>query len=73
MPSAGEASLKVNARVLESLPNALYRVELEDGRRSALTAHVAGGAALLRVLPGDAVVVEIMPYDATRARIVGRR
>jgi translation initiation factor IF-1 len=72
MPSAAAAPLRVRARVVEALPDALYRVELEGERRASLTAHVAGGAPLLRVLPGDAVLVEIMPYDATRARIVGR-
>jgi translation initiation factor IF-1 len=64
--------LEVNARVVEALPNALYRVELESEGRAHVTAHVSG-SALLRVLPGDVVVVELMPYDMTRARIVRRR
>lgn len=68
----GAGALQVNARVLEALPNAMYRVELEDEPRSRVTAHVAG-AGLLRVLPGEGVVVELMPYDATRGRIVRRR
>jgi translation initiation factor IF-1 len=64
--------LEVNARVVEALPNALYRVELENEGRSRVTVHVRG-QALLRVLPGDAVVVELMAYDLTRGRIVRRR
>jgi translation initiation factor IF-1 len=67
----GEA-VEVNGTVLEALPNALYRVELETGSRPRVTAHLAG-AALLRVLPGDPVVVELAPYDMTRGRIVRRR
>jgi translation initiation factor IF-1 len=59
--------------VREALPNALYRVELAGGARSALVAHVAGDSSLLRLRPGDAVVVEIAPYDAGRGRIVRRR
>jgi translation initiation factor IF-1 len=75
--TAGESgasgrALQVDARVVEALPNAMYRVELEDASRSRVTAHVAA-AGLLRVLPGEAVVVELMPYDATRGRIVRRR
>jgi translation initiation factor IF-1 len=61
-----------NARVVEALPNALYRVELEDERRSQVTVHVAG-AGLLRLLPGDRVVVELASYDAARGRVVRRR
>jgi translation initiation factor IF-1 len=62
------------ATVREALPGALYRVELEGEKRSQVTAHVSGSAAaLLRLRPGDAVVVELMPYDMTRARIVRRR
>ena len=64
--------LEVNARVVEALPNALYSVELESEGRARVTAHVSG-SALLRVLPGDGVVVELMPYDMTRGRIVRRR
>ena len=50
----------------------MERVELgREGR--TVTAHVAGGASLLRLRPGDAVVVELFPYDAGRGRIVRRR
>jgi translation initiation factor IF-1 len=69
-----EAALEVPATVREALPGALYRVELEGETRGQVTAHVSGqAAALLRLLPGDAVVVELMPYDMTRGRIVRRR
>ena len=71
MPDAGKG-IEVNARVVESLPNALYRVELENEGRTQVTAHVSAGA-LLRVLPGDGVVVELTAYDMTRGRIVRRR
>ena len=59
--------------MVESLPNALYRVELENESRAHVTAHVSAGGSLLRVLPGDGVVVELMAYDMTRGRIVRRR
>ena len=66
--------LEVNGRVMESLPNALYRVELENESRAVVTAHLSGGAhAVTRVRTGDGVVVELMPYDMTRGRIVRRR
>jgi translation initiation factor IF-1 len=65
--------LEVNGRVVESLPNALFRVELETERRQQITAHVSGGASLLRILPGEAVVVELTAYDPARGRIVRRR
>lgn len=65
-------ALQVNATVEEALPNALYRVRLDEGKREALSAHAASNS-LLRLLPGDPVVVEISAYDATRGRIVRRR
>jgi len=73
MPDAPRG-LEVNGRVAEALPNALYRVELENESRAVVTAHLSGGArSLTRVRPGDGVVVELMPYDMTRGRIVRRR
>jgi translation initiation factor IF-1 len=66
-------TLEVEGTVREQLPNALYRVELATEARASVTAHVAGGASLLRLRPGDAVVVEIAPFDAGRGRIVRRR
>jgi len=74
MPEADRPeALEVNGRVVESLPNALFRVELETERRPQITAHVAGSSSLLRILPGEAVVVELMAYDPGRGRIVRRR
>jgi translation initiation factor IF-1 len=64
--------LLVQGRVLESLPNALYRVELSSEGRPQVTAHVSGQAGLLRILPGEAVEVELSAYDGTRARIVAK-
>ena len=73
MPEATKDVLSVNARVLEALPNALFKVELLGERRTQATVHAAGAAALSRLLPGEEVVVELMPYDPTRGRIVRRR
>jgi len=74
MPEEGRPeTLEVNGRVMESLPNALFRVELETERRQQITAHVSGSSSLLRILPGEAVVVELMAYDPGRGRIVRRR
>ena len=72
MPEAA-APLEVPGRVVEALPNALFRVEIEGERRQMVTAHVSGGKGLLRLLPGEAVVVELMAYDTTRGRIVRRK
>jgi translation initiation factor IF-1 len=66
-------TLAVDARVVEVLPNALYRVELDDATRTRVTAHASGASGLLRILPGEGVVVEMSAYDASRARIVRRR
>ena len=66
-------TLEVAGTVRELLPNALVSVELQTGSRGLVTAHVAGESSLLRLRPGDAVIVEIAPYDAGRGRIVRRR
>jgi len=74
MPEEGRPeALEVNGRILESLPNALFRVELETEKRQQITAHVAGSSSLLRILPGEPVVVELMAFDPGRGRIVRRR
>jgi translation initiation factor IF-1 len=69
----GAAPIAVDARVLEALPSALFRVELLGERRGRAIAHVAASSGLLRLRPGDEVVVELLPYDMTRGRIVRRR
>ena len=72
MPEAREV-LEVEATVRETLPNALFRVELAGGSRGAVVAHVAGDSSLLRLRPGDQVVVELAAYDTGRGRVVRRR
>ena len=67
-----EESIQVEGKVIEALPNAMFRVELENGHR--LLAHVAGKMRMhfIRILPGDKVTVELSPYDLTRGRITFR-
>jgi translation initiation factor IF-1 len=65
--------LTVAGRIVESLPNALYKVELLGEKRQMVTAHAGGSGSLLRMLPGDEVEVELMAYDLTRGRIVRKR
>lgn len=67
-----EDAIEVVAKVLEPLPNAMFRVELENKHR--VLAHVSGKMRrhFIRILPGDKVLVELSPYDLTRGRIVYR-
>ena len=67
-----EEGIQVEGTVLEALPNAMFRVELENGHR--ILAHVAGKMRMhfIRILPGDKVSVELSPYDLTRGRITFR-
>ncbi len=69
---AKEEGIEVEGTVVEPLPNAMFRVELENGHR--VLAHVAGKMRMhfVRILPGDRVKVELSPYDLTRGRIVYR-
>ena len=67
-----EEAIQVEGTVIEALPNAMFRVELENGHR--LLAHVAGKMRMhfIRILPGDKVTVEMSPYDLARGRITFR-
>jgi translation initiation factor IF-1 len=71
--AAGREVLEVEATVRETQPNALFRVELASGSKGAVVAHVAGDSSLLRLRPGDQVVVELAAYDLGRGRIVRRQ
>ncbi|AEG58618.1 translation initiation factor IF-1 [Desulforamulus ruminis] len=64
--------IEVEGKVLEPLPNAMFRVELQNGHK--VLAHVSGKIRMnfIRILPGDRVTVELSPYDLTRGRIVYR-
>lgn len=69
---AKKDAIRVEAKVVEALPNAMFRVELENGHQ--ILAHVSGKMRMhfIRILPGDKVTVEMSPYDLTRGRIVLR-
>jgi len=69
---AKEEGIQVEGTVIEALPNATFRVELENGHR--LLAHISGKMRMhfIRILPGDKVTVEMSPYDLTRGRITYR-
>ncbi|MDT3699489.1 MAG: translation initiation factor IF-1 [Thermincola sp.] len=64
--------IEVEGTVVEPLPNAMFRVELENGHK--VLAHVSGKIRMnfIRILPGDKVTIELSPYDLTRGRIVYR-
>ncbi len=67
-----EESIEVEGVVVESLPNAMFRVELENGHK--ILAHISGKMRMhyIRILPGDKVTVDMSPYDLTRGRITYR-
>ncbi len=69
---AKENAIEVEGTVLETLPNAMFRVELQSGHR--VLAHVSGKIRMhfIRILPGDRVLVELSPYDLSRGRIIYR-
>ncbi len=69
---AKEDVIEVEAVVVETLPNAMFNVRLENG--VVILAHVSGKIRMnyIRILPGDRVTVEISPYDLTRGRITFR-
>ncbi len=64
--------IEVEGTVIEALPNAMFRVELDNGHR--VLAHISGKIRLnfIRILPGDRVKLELSPYDLTRGRIIRR-
>jgi translation initiation factor IF-1 len=69
---AKKDAIEVEGTVVEPLPNAMFRVELDNGHK--VLTHISGKMRLnyIRILPGDRVLVELSPYDLTRGRIVYR-
>lgn len=67
-----EEAIELEARVVEALPNAVFRVELEN--KHLVLAHISGKMRknFIRILPGDKVLVEVTPYDLSRGRITYR-
>ena len=67
-----EDIIEIQGSVLETLPNAMFRVQLDNGHK--ILAHISGKMRMhfIRILPGDKVTVELTPYDLSRARIVFR-
>jgi len=67
-----QESIQVEGKVLETLPNAMFRVELPNGHK--VLAHVSGKMRMhfIKILPGDSVTIELSPYDLSRGRIVYR-
>ncbi len=68
-----ENVIEVKGTVVEPLPNAMFRVELENGHQ--VLAHISGKMRMhyIRILPGDSVTIELSPYDLTRGRITYRQ
>ena len=69
---AKQASIQLDGTVIESLGNAMFRVELENGHE--ITAHISGKMRMhyIKILPGDKVRVEMSPYDLSKGRIAFR-
>jgi translation initiation factor IF-1 len=67
-----DGAIEIEGTVVESLPNAFFRVELDNGHK--VLAHISGKMRMhyIRILPDDRVVVELSPYDLSRGRIVYR-
>ena len=67
-----EDAIEVDGKVIEPLPNAMFRVELDNGHK--ILAHISGKMRMhyIRILPGDRVVIELSPYDLSRGRITYR-
>jgi len=69
---AKEEKIEVEGKVIEALPNAFFRVELDNGHK--ILAHISGKMRMnfIKILPGDKVKLELSPYDLTRGRIIYR-
>jgi len=69
---AKQDTIQVEGRVVEPLPNAMFKVELENGHQ--VLAHISGKMRMnyIKILPGDRVTIELSPYDLNRGRIVYR-
>ena len=69
---AKEEPIEVEGTVIETLPNAMFRVELDNGHK--VLAHISGKMRMhfIKILPGDRVTVEMSPYDLTKGRITYR-
>jgi translation initiation factor IF-1 len=67
-----EEAIEIEGTVLEPLPNAMFRVELDNGHK--VLAHISGKMRMhyIKILPGDKVTVELSPYDLSRGRITYR-
>ncbi len=67
-----EENIEVQGKIVETLPNAMFRVELENGQ--IILAYISGKMRMhfIKILPGDKVLVEISPYDLTKGRITYR-
>ncbi|MDD3628346.1 MAG: translation initiation factor IF-1 [Actinomycetota bacterium] len=71
--SKKESVIEVEGTILEALPNAMFKVELDNGHK--VLAHISGKMRMhyIKILPGDRVKVEISPYDLNRGRIIFRK
>ncbi len=69
---AKEEAIKIDGTIVETLPNATFRVELENGHK--ILAHISGKMRMhfIKILPGDKVTCELSPYDLSRGRITYR-
>ncbi len=69
---AKEDNIEVQGTIIETLPNAMFRVELENGQ--VILAYVSGKMRMnfIKILPGDKVTIELSPYDLTKGRITYR-
>ncbi len=71
--SQKEETIEIEGTILEALPNAMFRVELDNGHK--ILGHISGKMRMhyIKILPGDKVKVELSPYDLSRGRIIYRK